>query len=160
MTVAPSAPRRPPTAPATASSQSKRAKPIPTATPAAPTEAAMRRGTSPAVSTPTATPRPARSPIVYQLPIENTLVGRHVFATERHRKYNDPELFPSMPTDSPRLLFFSSARSGPSRRMESLLAHIARKERHRLRVVQVDVDKRSDVARRLGVGAAPTLVLI
>jgi thioredoxin-like negative regulator of GroEL len=44
--------------------------------------------------------------------------------------------------------------------MESLLAHIARKERHRLRVVQVDVDKRSDVARRLGVDVAPTLVLV
>jgi thioredoxin-like negative regulator of GroEL len=44
--------------------------------------------------------------------------------------------------------------------MESLLAHIARKERHRLRVVQVDVDKRSDVAKRLGVDVAPTLVLV
>jgi len=44
--------------------------------------------------------------------------------------------------------------------MESLLAHIARKERHRVRVIQVDVDKRSDVARRLGVDIAPTLVLV
>jgi len=44
--------------------------------------------------------------------------------------------------------------------MESLLAHIARKERHRLRVVQVDVDERSDVAKRLGVDVAPTLVLV
>jgi len=58
------------------------------------------------------------------------------------------------------LLFFSSARSGPSRRMESLLAHIARKERHRLRVVQVDVDERRDVAEKLGVETAPTLVLV
>jgi len=58
------------------------------------------------------------------------------------------------------LLFFSSARSGPSRRMESLLAHIARKERHRLRIVQVDVDDRRDVADKLGVRAAPTLVLV
>jgi thioredoxin 1 len=58
------------------------------------------------------------------------------------------------------LLFFSSARSGPSRRMESLLAHIARKERHRLRVVQVDVDERREMAAKLGVEAAPTLVLI
>ena len=65
-----------------------------------------------------------------------------------------------MSNDSLLLLFFSSAQSGPSRRMESLLAHIARKERHRLRVVQVDLDERSDVAKRLGVGAAPTLVLI
>jgi len=44
--------------------------------------------------------------------------------------------------------------------MESLLAHIARKERHRVRVIQVDVDKRRDVARRLGVDVAPTLVLV
>jgi thioredoxin-like negative regulator of GroEL len=44
--------------------------------------------------------------------------------------------------------------------MESLLAHIARKERHRLRVVQVDVDERRDMAERLGVEAAPTLVLV
>jgi thioredoxin-like negative regulator of GroEL len=44
--------------------------------------------------------------------------------------------------------------------MESLLAHIARKERHRIRVMQVDLDERSDVARRLGVNVAPTLVLV
>jgi len=44
--------------------------------------------------------------------------------------------------------------------MESLLAHIARKERHRLRVVQVDVEKRPEVARKLGVAGAPTLVLV
>ena len=58
------------------------------------------------------------------------------------------------------LLFFSSPRSGPSRRMESLLAHIARKERHRLRVVQIDVDERRDMAERFGVTGAPTLVLV
>jgi thioredoxin-like negative regulator of GroEL len=58
------------------------------------------------------------------------------------------------------LVFFTSARSGPSRRMESLLAHIARKERHRLRVVQVDVDERADLAAKLGVKAAPTMVLV
>jgi thioredoxin-like negative regulator of GroEL len=58
------------------------------------------------------------------------------------------------------LVFFTSARSGPSRRMESLLAHIARKERHRLRVVQVDVDERADLAAKLGVKAAPTVVLV
>jgi thioredoxin len=58
------------------------------------------------------------------------------------------------------LLFFSSPQSGPSRRMESLLAHIARKERGRLKVVQVDVDAKRDLADRLGVLEAPTLVLI
>jgi thioredoxin-like negative regulator of GroEL len=58
------------------------------------------------------------------------------------------------------LVFFSSARSGPSRRMESLLAHIARKERHRLRVIQVDVEQRRDLAARFEIGSAPTLVLV
>jgi thioredoxin-like negative regulator of GroEL len=44
--------------------------------------------------------------------------------------------------------------------MESLVAHIARKERHRLRVVQVDVDERVDLVAKLAVKAAPTVVLI
>ena len=42
----------------------------------------------------------------------------------------------------------SSQRSGPARRMESLLAHIARKERDRVRVSKVDVDDRPDLAER------------
>jgi thioredoxin-like negative regulator of GroEL len=60
----------------------------------------------------------------------------------------------------PLLVFFSSSRSGPSRRMESLLAHVARKERDRLRVIQVDVDGRRDLAQRLEVAEAPALVLV
>ena len=60
----------------------------------------------------------------------------------------------------PLLVFFSSANSGPSRRMESLVAHIARKERHRLRVLQVDVDQRKDLVEKLGVLHVPTLVLV
>ena len=60
----------------------------------------------------------------------------------------------------PLLVFFSSAQSGPSRRMESLVAHIARKERHRLRVVQVDVDQRADLVEKLAVESAPALVLV
>jgi thioredoxin-like negative regulator of GroEL len=59
----------------------------------------------------------------------------------------------------PLLVFFASARSGPSRRMESLLAHIARRERHRLRVIHVDVEQRPDLAEKLDVESAPTLVL-
>jgi thioredoxin-like negative regulator of GroEL len=57
-------------------------------------------------------------------------------------------------------MFFSSASSGPSRRMESLIAHIARSERHRLRVVQVDVDERADLVEKLKVLHVPTLVLV
>ena len=60
----------------------------------------------------------------------------------------------------PLLVFFSSARSGPSRRMESLVAHIARKERGRLRVIQVDIDQRTDLVEKLEVRAVPTLVLV
>jgi thioredoxin-like negative regulator of GroEL len=44
--------------------------------------------------------------------------------------------------------------------MESLVAHIARKERDRLRVVQVDVDRRGDLAEKLAVRGVPALVLV
>jgi thioredoxin-like negative regulator of GroEL len=60
----------------------------------------------------------------------------------------------------PLLVFFTSPRSGPARRMESLVAHIARKERGRLRVIQVNVDQRVDLVRKLGVQEVPTLVLV
>lgn len=60
----------------------------------------------------------------------------------------------------PLLVFFWSERSGPARRMESLLAHIARKERTRLRIRQVDVDASPEVAERFKVEVVPTLVLV
>lgn len=44
--------------------------------------------------------------------------------------------------------------------MESLLAHLARKERHRLRTTHVDIDSRPELAERFGVGEVPTLVLV
>jgi thioredoxin-like negative regulator of GroEL len=44
--------------------------------------------------------------------------------------------------------------------MESLIAHFARKERERLRVVSVDADEHSALAGRLGVEEIPTLVLV
>src|SRR3954471_7308276 len=61
---------------------------------------------------------------------------------------------------SPLLVFFSSRRSGPARRMESLLAHIARKERERLRVTIVDIEERAELAERFRVDSVPTLVLV
>jgi len=64
------------------------------------------------------------------------------------------------PDDRPLLVFFTSRRSGPARRMESLLAHIARKERSRLRVKKVDVDERSEVAERFQVAHVPAHALI
>jgi thioredoxin-like negative regulator of GroEL len=60
----------------------------------------------------------------------------------------------------PLLVFFSSERSGPARRMDSLLAHLARKERDRLRVTRIDVDSRPEVAERFDVATVPTLVLV
>lgn len=60
----------------------------------------------------------------------------------------------------PLLVFFSSTRSGPARRMESLLAHLGRKERARLRVTRVDVDQRPELAERFKVETVPTLVLV
>jgi thioredoxin-like negative regulator of GroEL len=60
----------------------------------------------------------------------------------------------------PILLFFTRRTSGPARRMESLIAHVARKERARLTVVSVDADANADLAERLDVGQIPTLVLV
>jgi thioredoxin-like negative regulator of GroEL len=60
----------------------------------------------------------------------------------------------------PQLVFFTSHRSGPARRMESLLAHIARKERSRLRVSKVDIDDRPDLAERFRVEQVPSLALV
>lgn len=60
----------------------------------------------------------------------------------------------------PLLVFFTRESSGPARRMESLLAHIARKERERLRVTRVDVDRRPELAARFRVTDVPALVLV
>jgi thioredoxin 1 len=60
----------------------------------------------------------------------------------------------------PVLVFFMTARSGPARRMESLLAHLARKERGRLRIARIDADAAPEWVTKLGVKEIPTLVLI
>jgi thioredoxin 1 len=66
-----------------------------------------------------------------------------------------------LPTpENPILLFFATSRSGPARRMESLLAHLARKERDRLRVWRVDADQQRDWVERFKVSQVPTLVLV
>ena len=64
------------------------------------------------------------------------------------------------PPQKPMLLFFTRRTSGPARRMESLIAHIARKERQRLTVVSVDADQNSELAERLAIEQIPTLVLV
>jgi thioredoxin-like negative regulator of GroEL len=65
-----------------------------------------------------------------------------------------------MSADTPLLAFFTDERSGPARRMESLLAHLARKERGRLRLRRIDVGHQPEIARRLRVDVVPTLLLI
>ena len=60
----------------------------------------------------------------------------------------------------PILLFFTKRTSGPARRMESLVAHVARRERRRLTVVSVDADENAELAERLDVDEIPTLVLV
>ena len=67
-----------------------------------------------------------------------------------------------MPEESstPLLVFFTTTRSGPARRMESLLAHLARKERGRLRISRIDADASPEWVERLSVTDIPTLVLI
>jgi thioredoxin-like negative regulator of GroEL len=58
------------------------------------------------------------------------------------------------------LVFFSALRSGPARRMDSLLAQLARKERQRLRVARVDVEEQPDLAKQFNVSTVPTIVLV
>jgi thioredoxin-like negative regulator of GroEL len=58
------------------------------------------------------------------------------------------------------LVFFTSRSSGPARRMESLLAHIARKERAKLEVKKVDVDERPELAERFRISQVPALALV
>ena len=60
----------------------------------------------------------------------------------------------------PLLVFFGAAQSGPARRMESLMAHLARKERARLRVTSVDVTEQPELAERFCVKTVPTLALV
>jgi thioredoxin-like negative regulator of GroEL len=65
-----------------------------------------------------------------------------------------------MSAERPLLVFFTSQRSGPARRMESLLAHIARKERDSLQVKLVDVDARPDLAAKFRISEVPSLALV
>ena len=61
---------------------------------------------------------------------------------------------------APTLLFFTSVRSGPARRTESLLTTLVRKERGRLKLLTVDADASPAFAQALGVADVPTLVLV
>jgi len=57
-------------------------------------------------------------------------------------------------------VFVSRYRSGASRRMESLVAWIKVTQKRRLDVVELDLDRHSELVARLGVKTAPSLVLV
>jgi thioredoxin-like negative regulator of GroEL len=61
--------------------------------------------------------------------------------------------------DRPLLLFLASRRSGPARRMASLVAWVTVKHRRKLRVVELDIDEVRELADALEVETAPALVL-
>src|SRR6476659_2816705 len=136
------------------------ADPIATPTPAASTSAAVSAIRVPAKTaarnTPTATPSPAHTPIQYQEPIckqcsltaqstgDNPVAAPPAVHIQEETILSD---------DKPLLVFFTSERSGPARRMESLLAHLARKERTRVRVMRVEVDDQPELAEKFKVTA-------
>lgn len=62
--------------------------------------------------------------------------------------------------ERPTLLFFTSRRSGPARRMSSLVAWIRVTEKTRLRVLEVDADAQRPLAEALEVNTVPSLVLV
>ncbi|TML21650.1 MAG: thioredoxin family protein [Actinobacteria bacterium] len=61
---------------------------------------------------------------------------------------------------TPALVFVSQQSSGPSRRMESLVAWVKVTQKKRLRVIDVDADENPIVVRSLDVSRIPALVLI
>jgi thioredoxin-like negative regulator of GroEL len=61
---------------------------------------------------------------------------------------------------APTLVFFTTATSGPARRMESLLAHVERKERGRLVVRRVDADEHPQLVQKFAVTKIPSLALV
>jgi thioredoxin-like negative regulator of GroEL len=71
-----------------------------------------------------------------------------------------PKSHESSRDDRPVLLFFSNRRSGPARRMSSLIAWVGVTEKKRLRVVEVDADANAGLAKALDVSCIPTVVLL
>ena len=61
---------------------------------------------------------------------------------------------------TPTLLFLSQRSSGPSRRMESLVAWVKVTQKKRLRVIDLDADENPSVVENLDVAKIPALVLI
>jgi thioredoxin-like negative regulator of GroEL len=66
------------------------------------------------------------------------------------------------PPKKPRLLFFFSARSGQSRRVEGFLAQVLQRRGNHgtFQIHRVDADKHADFATRLEVTETPALVIV
>ena len=91
--------------------------------------------------------------------LTTTASGFGGLADGQHEHMNADDA--SRPQDElPVLLFVGQQRSGPSRKMESLVACVKVSQKARLRVVEVDGDRRTDVVRRFGIREFPSLVLI
>ena len=62
----------------------------------------------------------------------------------------------------PRLVFFHSTRSGPSRRVEAFLAQVLqRRGNHEtFRLVRVATEERPDLVARFAIESVPTLVVV
>jgi thioredoxin-like negative regulator of GroEL len=60
----------------------------------------------------------------------------------------------------PTLVFVRRYSSGASRRMESLVAWVKVTQKRRLRVLELDADRHSDLVSKLGVSTAPSLVVV
>jgi thioredoxin-like negative regulator of GroEL len=69
---------------------------------------------------------------------------------------------PEVATAKPRLVFFHSKRSGPSRRVEGFLAQVLqRRGNHQtFRLLRVATEERPDLVARFAVEAVPTLVVV
>ena len=67
-----------------------------------------------------------------------------------------------VPAEKPGLIFFYSARSGQSRRVEGFLAQVLQRRRNHstFEVHRVDADKHADFATRLEVTDTPALVIV
>jgi thioredoxin-like negative regulator of GroEL len=65
-------------------------------------------------------------------------------------------------TEKPRLVFFHSETSGPSRRVEGFLAQVLQRRGNHstFRLLRVSTDQRPDLAARFAVDAIPTLVVV
>jgi thioredoxin-like negative regulator of GroEL len=64
--------------------------------------------------------------------------------------------------EQPRLVFFQSASSGRSRRVEGFLAQVLQRRANHdtFRIYRVDAQQQADLVERFGIETIPTLVIV